>query len=87
MDLNEKIVFFTCDKNWLTRQPPYKHGGIIVVDTGNLPMEEKAMLIRDFLYTLHIKNKRLGELRGRRFRLTKTSLCEVTVEGKETKVW
>jgi len=87
MDLNERTVFFTCDKEWLTRQPPYRHGGIVVVDVGNVPMEEKALTIQNVLFAFHIKNKTLDTLKGKRYRLTKTTLSEVTVEGKETRIW
>jgi hypothetical protein len=86
-DINERVVFFTCDRHWLTRQPPYKHGGIIFLDTGNLPMEEKARIIYGFLYAFHIKNKSLDTLRNRRFRLTKTRLWEEPIEGKRIKIW
>ena len=86
-DLNEQVVFFTCDRDWLTRQPPHNHGGIIFLDTGNLSMEEKAHIIYGFLLAFHIKNKSLDTLRNRRFSLSKTSLWEEPIEGKRIKIW
>ncbi len=86
-DLNEQVVFITCDSDWLTRQPPYTHGGIIFLDTGNLPIEEKGSIIYSFLYSFHIKNKSLDSLRNRRFRLTKKSLWEEPMEGESIRIW
>jgi hypothetical protein len=86
-ELDEQMVFFTCDSDWLTRQPPYKHGGIIFLDTGNLSMEEKADIIHGFLFAFQIKNKSLDMLKNRRFRLTKTSLWEEPIEGQRIKLW
>ena len=86
-DLNERVVFFTCDSHWLTRQPPYNHGGIIFLDVGNLSAEEKGRIIYGFLYAFQIKNKSLDTLRNRRFSLTKTSLWEEPIEGKRIKIW
>lgn len=87
MDLNERTVFFTCDKDWLTRQPPYSHGGIIVVDTGNLPLEKKTEIISAFLFAFHGKNKSLDILKNRRYRLTQTTLSEVTPGGEQKLIW
>jgi hypothetical protein len=86
-DLNERVVLFTSDSEWLTRQPPYKHGGIVFLDTGNLSMEKKGRIIYGFLYAFHIKNKILDSLRNRRFRLTKTSLWEEPIEGESIRIW
>ena len=82
-----EAVFFTADKNWLKRQPPYQHGGIIVVRVGNLPLKEKASIIMRFLHTYHIRNKILDTLRDRRFKLTKTTLWEIPIEGEPIRVW
>jgi len=87
--LSELIVFFTSDRHWLTRQPPYKHGGIVFLDTGNITTEEKAKIIMQFLVAFHLDNKTLDILRNRRFRLTKNALfevTEVTKEGKEERI-
>jgi hypothetical protein len=86
-DLNERVVFFTCDKDWLTRQPPYKHGGIVFLNIGNVSTNEKASAISEFLFVFHIKHKMLDTLRNKRFRLTKTSLWEEPIEGKRIKIW
>jgi hypothetical protein len=87
MDLNEQTVFFTCDTDWLTRQPPHKHGGIILLDTGNLPLEEKAKIISKFLFDFHIKHKSLDILKNRRYCLTATTLSEVTPDGQRNLFW
>jgi hypothetical protein len=80
-------LFITGDTGWLKRQPPYDHAGIVVLDTGNLPMKEKAEALTGFFYVFHIKHKRLHELRSRRFRLTKTTLSEILLEGEPRKIW
>ena len=82
-----EAVFFTADRDWLSRQPPYDHGGVVVLDTGHLPIEEKAPVIYRFLYAFHIKNKALDTLRRRRFRLTKTALWEMPLKGKPIRKW
>ncbi|GAH12303.1 unnamed protein product [marine sediment metagenome] len=84
--LNEFIVFFTADRHWLTRQPPYKHGGIIFLDVGNLPMEEKAKMIIEFLSAFHLRNKRLDVLKNRRFRRTRNTLFEAQIGGEEERI-
>lgn len=86
MTLSEFVVFFTCDTDWLTRQPPYKHGGIVVLDTGNISVTEKARIIGDFVGAFYLSHKSLDVLRNRRFRLTKNALFEVTGEGREEKI-
>lgn len=87
MDLNEQTVFFTCDTSWLTRQPPYNHGGIIVLDTGNLPLEKKTEIISTFLLAFHRKHKSLDILKNRRYRLTQTTLSEVKPAGQREVIW
>jgi hypothetical protein len=87
MDLNEQTVFFTGDTNWFTRQPPYKHGGIIVLDTGNLTLKKKAEIIRRFLFAFHWKNKSLDMLKNKRYCLTQTTLSEVTIDGQRNLIW
>jgi hypothetical protein len=86
-DLDEQIVFFTSDEAWLTRQPPYNHGGIVFLDTGNLPLLDKVEIIAKFIWAFHRKHKSLNLLGNRRFRLTKTTLHEVPLEGAEIKLW
>ena len=81
--LSRRIVFFTSDTHWLTRQPPYKHGGIIFLDTGNVSIEEKARIIVGFLSAFHLEHKSLDVLKDRRFRLTKSALFEVPIGEKE----
>lgn len=83
----EEAVFFTCDQDWLSRQPPYDHGGMVVLDVGNLSMEEKAFIIRNFLFAFHIRNKSLDTLKRKRYRLTKTRLWEVPIEGEPRRIW
>jgi hypothetical protein len=87
MDLGEHTVFFTCDTEWLTRQPPYKHGGIIVLETGNLPLEKKTEIISAFIFAFHRKNKILDTLKNRRYSLTQTTLSEVTPSGQRKLIW
>jgi hypothetical protein len=87
MNLNEQTVFFTCDTAWLTRQPPYEHGGIIVVDTGNLPSQKKTEIISAFLFAFHGKNKSLDILKNKRYRLTQKTLSEVTPSGQRKLIW
>ena len=87
MELDERTVFFTCDKEWLTRQPPYRQGGIIVLDTGNLSLEKKTEIIAVFLLGFHGKNKRLNTLKNKRYRLTQTTLSEVTPDGQQKLIW
>lgn len=84
--LNERITFFTSDRHWLTRQPPYKHGGIVLLDTGNSPVEVKARIIVQFLGAFHLQNKSLDMLRNRRFRLTRNALFEAPIGGKEERI-
>jgi hypothetical protein len=86
-DLNKQTVFFTSDEDWLTRQPPYNHGGIVFLDTGNLPLLDKVKIIAEFIWAFHRRNKSLDLLENRRFRLTKTTLHEVPLEGAEIKLW
>jgi hypothetical protein len=86
-DLDRRTVFFTSDEAWLTRQPPYNHGGIILLDTGNLPLLDKVKIIADFIWAFHRKNKSLDLLGNRRFRLTKKTLREIHPDGAETKLW
>jgi len=86
-DLDRRTVFFTSDEAWLTRQPPYNHGGIIFLDTGNLPLLDKVKIIASFIWAFHRKYKSLDLLGNRRFRLTKTTLYEVPLEGTEIKLW
>ncbi|MBA7644590.1 hypothetical protein ES703_52334 [subsurface metagenome] len=84
--LNELITFFTSDRHWLTRQPPYKHGGIVFLDTGNSPVEEKAKVIIEFLGAFHLQNKSLDMLRNRRFRLTRNGLFEAPIGQREKRI-
>jgi hypothetical protein len=86
-NLDERVVFFTSDKKWLTRQPPYKHGAIIVLDTGNLSVDEKSIIIYRFLLAFHIKNKFLEALKNRRFRLTKYKLYEESIGEAKNLIW
>jgi hypothetical protein len=85
--IDETVVFLTADLEWLRRQPPHKHGGIIVLDTGNLSLGEKAALVADFLWGFHQKNKSLDVLRGRRYRITKTAMFQVWVDGREHRLF
>jgi len=85
--LEERVLFFTCDSDWLTRQPPYKHGGIVFLDCGNLSALKKGGIIYNFLYVFHIKNKLLDTIKNKRFRLTMNSLWEETVEGEKRQIW
>ena len=87
MDLNEQTVFLTGDTNWYTRQPPYKHGGIIVLDIGNLSLEQKTEIISTFLFAFHRKHKSLDILKNKRYRLTQTTLSEVTPDGQRKLIW
>ncbi len=80
------IIFFTCDRHWLTRQPPYRHGGIILPDAGNSPVEVKARIIAQFVGAFHVQNKSLDMLRNRRFRLTRNALFEAPIGGKEVRI-
>lgn len=80
-------VFFTSDHDWLIRQPPYDHGGIVVLDTGNIALEKKVAIIAGFLYAFHVKNKALDTLRGRRFILTKTACWETPIDGERKRIW
>ena len=82
-EIDEQVVFFTCDRDWLTRQPPYKHGGIIYLDLGNASVTEKTGVIGDFIYAFHRKNKVLDTLKNKRLRLTRTRIYEVTADGGE----
>jgi hypothetical protein len=87
MSLDMQTVFFTCDTEWLTRQPPYKHGGIIVLDTGNLSLERKTEIISTFLFAFHRKHKSLDILKNKRYCLTQTTLNEVTPDGQGKLIW
>lgn len=84
--LDELITFFTCDRHWLTRQPPYKHGGIVFIDAGNSLVEDKAKIIVKFISAFHLQNKSLDMLRNRRFRLTKNALFEAPIGRKEERI-
>jgi hypothetical protein len=87
MELDEQTIFFTCDADWLTRQPPHEHGGIVVLDMGNLRLEQKMEIISTFLYAFHRRNKMLDTLKNRRYRLTETTLSEVTSGGQRKLIW
>jgi len=87
MDLDNKTVFFTCDTEWLTRQPPHNHGGIIVLDVGNVPLQDKVGIISRFLFAFHRKNKRLHVLKNKRYCLTQTTLSEVAPDGQRELIW
>lgn len=87
MDLNEQTVFFTCDTKWLTRQPPYEHGGIIILDTGNLSLERKAEIIGRLLFAFHWKSKSLDMLKDKRYCLTQTTLSEIRPDGQRELIW
>ena len=84
--LDEQVVFFTSDHHWLTRQPPYKHGGIILLEMGNSGTEDKTKRIVEFLAFFHLKNKLLYTLRNRRFRLTKKGFYEIYADGKKKRL-
>jgi hypothetical protein len=84
--LNELIAFFTSDRHWLTRQPPYRHGGNVFLDAGNSPVGEKAKIVIEFLGAFHLQNKSLDMLRNRRFRLTRNALFEAPIGGKEERI-
>lgn len=84
--LDERMVFFTCDRHWLTRQPPYEHGGIIFVDAANLTTDEKSKVSGSLIYAFHARHKSLDTLRNRRFRLSTEALHEVMSDASEKRI-